>query len=79
MKYELSDKPYLEEIGPGVYRERKWYIKRYCFHCKEVTRFLLCDNCSKYFCLNHANWDYWGDEWIGHESERYFYHSCRII
>ena len=37
--------------------DRYYNIKRYCFHCKKVTKFLRCDNCNKYFCLDHAEYD----------------------
>ena len=28
---------------------------RYCFQCKKVTKFILCDNCGKMYCSNHAD------------------------
>ena len=27
-----------------------WFTKRYCFKCKQVTQFMRCDNCGKFFC-----------------------------
>jgi len=32
----------------------KWEIKRYCFQCKAVERFMYCDNCGGHFCLAHC-------------------------
>ena len=37
-------------------------IQRYCFYCKRTTRFWYCENCSYYFCTEHAYWDE-GDGW----------------
>jgi hypothetical protein len=32
----------------------KW---RYCLQCKGVTCFTYCDNCGRYFCLDHCRRD----------------------
>ena len=31
-----------------------WFTKRYCFRCKKITQFMRCDNCSHFFCTEHA-------------------------
>ena len=35
--------------------EADWRIKRFCFHCKKVSEFILCDNCSHFYCVDHAD------------------------
>ena len=39
------------------YKETKWQIMRYCFTGKTVEKFYYCDNCGKYFCRPHHDYD----------------------
>lgn len=34
--------------------EIEFPIKKYCFYCKKVTKFITCINCGRRYCINHA-------------------------
>lgn len=61
----MSETPgiYLVNQDPDPMPDPKWVIKRYCFRCQSVERFLRCDNCGPYFCLGHCEWE--GGEYDG--------------
>lgn len=53
-----------------------WHVSRYCFKCKAVRKFLLCDNCGVAFCIDksHCGWDAeYGD--FGHKYYDYPIHA----
>ena len=39
------------------HEEPVWNRRFNCPHCGRGTNFLLCDNCGRYFCTEHAEWD----------------------
>ena len=65
------------EIDAWLRSEPVWFKKHYCPHCKKTTRFMYCNNCGKYFCTEHAEWD---EEWCdGHKLAGPYaicYHCC---
>ena len=65
------------EIDAWLRSEPVWFKRHYCPHCQKTTKFMYCDNCSKYFCTEHAEWD---EEWCdGHKLAGPYaicYHCC---
>jgi hypothetical protein len=50
-------------MNPNPKKEFNWWILRYCFYCKKVTKFLYCDDCHHYYCTNHAYYESEGWEY----------------
>jgi len=36
---------------------RYWHRRYYCTYCERRTKHIVCDNCGKYYCMAHCEWD----------------------
>ena len=44
---------HLHWLGMWLYQQRTWV----CLKCWRFTSQLNCENCGKWYCLNHCEWD----------------------
>lgn len=58
LRYRILDRLPLPNFT-YYFTYEKGYWERYypCWKCKRITKHLRCDNCNKFFCLTHCDWD----------------------